>query len=50
MPFLTHVLTVKLKHYDKSVRELSALALARMAHLSPNWVLSVALPALIAGE
>ena len=48
LPFMSHLLTVKLRHYDRGVRDLAAASLAAMVALAPSWVMGVALPALLA--
>lgn len=44
---LSHLLEVKLKHWDKDVRELSARALARLTPLDPAWMINTAIPSLL---
>jgi hypothetical protein len=44
---LEHLLTVKLRHWDKAVRGLAAQALGRCVHLDLEWFKAVALPALL---
>lgn len=44
---IDHVATVKLFHWDVTIRELAALALHRLTHLEPEYMLSNVLPSLL---
>jgi hypothetical protein len=44
---LDHLLTVKLRHWDKSIRELSARALYRFTEYEPDHMATKVLPSLV---
>ena len=46
-PLLDHVMQVKIRHWDASVRELAAQTIARLSRDKPQWMIEEAMPQLL---
>jgi len=46
-PLIQHLLTKKVGHWDKSVRELCSKTLAKLAPLDPDFMFNEAIPSLL---
>ena len=44
---INHLINVKLHHWDKEIRELSAKALFNMTELNPKYMMEVGIPILV---
>lgn len=47
VPMLEHILDVKLTHWERATRQLAVQTVGVLGDLDPNWILDVALPAVI---